>query len=106
MTTLATQLRALADQVEHLEPGRVIAELEALKFAVWTTATAPAPATATADTSAALDVDQVAARCGMSRQWLYRQARKGALPFARRLGRRLVFDEAGLRRWLERRRAG
>jgi excisionase family DNA binding protein len=40
----------------------------------------------------------------MSRDWLYREARAGRLPFARRLGRRVVFDEAGLDRWLARRR--
>jgi excisionase family DNA binding protein len=54
--------------------------------------------------SQALDVGDVAQRTGMSRGWLYREARAGRLPFARRLGRRVVFDEAALRRWLERRR--
>jgi predicted DNA-binding transcriptional regulator AlpA len=106
MANLAAELRALADRVADLDPARVVGELEALKFSVWTSVTAPAPATATADMSAALGVDAVAARTGMSTQWLYRQARAGRLPFARRIGRRLVFDEAGLRRWLEQRRAG
>jgi len=46
------------------------------------------------------------ASTGMSRGWLYREARAGRLPFARRLGRRLAFDEAGLQRWLDRRRVG
>jgi predicted DNA-binding transcriptional regulator AlpA len=103
-TDLRARIHALADQVEHLEPARVVGELEALKFEVWTNA---APAQTGSDAppvSDALDVDAVAARTGMSTQWLYRQARAGRLPFARRLGRRLVFDEAGLRRWLDRRR--
>jgi excisionase family DNA binding protein len=52
-----------------------------------------------------LTVDEVAARTGMSREWFYREARAGRLPFARRLGRRVAFDEVGLQRWLDRRRA-
>jgi excisionase family DNA binding protein len=40
----------------------------------------------------------------MSKDYIYREARAGRLPFARKHGRRLVFDEAGLQRWLERRR--
>ena len=51
-----------------------------------------------------LAVTETAARTGMSRGWLYREARAGRLPFARRIGRRSVFDEAGLNRWLTRRR--
>jgi predicted DNA-binding transcriptional regulator AlpA len=40
---------------------------------------------------------------GMSVPWLYREARAGRLPFARRIGRRLVFDRAECTRWLARR---
>jgi excisionase family DNA binding protein len=102
VTDLARQLHALADQVDTLEPGQVIGELERLKFTLWMGATAapvaqPAPSTA-------LDIDEVVKRTGMSKPYLYREARAGRLPFARRIGRRIVFDEAGLTRWLERRR--
>jgi excisionase family DNA binding protein len=100
---VVTQLRALADQLEVgvLEPAQVVGALEALKFVVWTTATAPASAAPT-DDSAALDVATAARRSGMSKDWLYREVRAGHLPFARRLGRRVVFDAAGLSRWLDR----
>ena len=40
---LAAQLRALADRVGDLKPARVVGELEALKFAVWTAATSAEP---------------------------------------------------------------
>ena len=100
MIDLAAQLHALANQVEHLEPGQVIGELERLKFTLWTGAAAPVAPPAP---STALAIAEVAQRTGMSRPWLYREARGGRLPFARRLGRRLVFDEAGLTRWLGRR---
>jgi excisionase family DNA binding protein len=53
----------------------------------------------------ALTVEDVARRTGMSVAWLYRAARAGRLPFARRIGRRLVFDPTGCDRWMARRRA-
>jgi len=53
----------------------------------------------------ALTVKDVARRTGMSVAWLYRAARAGRLRFARRIGRRLVFDEPGMQRWRERRPA-
>jgi predicted DNA-binding transcriptional regulator AlpA len=98
---LATQLHALADQVDHLKPGEVIGTLEKIKFEVWTNANS-APIAPPAPT-VALDIDEVSKRTGMSKPWLYREARADRLPFARRIGRRLVFDEAGLTRWLARR---
>jgi predicted DNA-binding transcriptional regulator AlpA len=52
-----------------------------------------------------LDVEAAAALLDVRPRWLYDRAR--VLPFARKLGgRTLRFSEAGLRRWLERRRAG
>jgi excisionase family DNA binding protein len=103
VTDIRAQLHALADQLEHLRPGEVIGTLEKLKFEVWTGANS-AP-TAPPAPSTALTVDEVAARTGMSKPWIYREARAGRLPFARKLGRRFTFDETGLVHWLERRRA-
>jgi predicted DNA-binding transcriptional regulator AlpA len=101
------RLRALADraEAEALGPGDLVGQLEALKFEVWTRAMQP-EAPAPAGPSRGLDVAAVEERTGMSKDWLYREARAGRLPFARRLGRRVVFDQAGLTRWLERRRSG
>jgi excisionase family DNA binding protein len=103
VTDLAAQLHALADQLDTLRPSEVIGTLEKLKYEVWTGANS-APAAAPTP-SAALTVDEVANRTGMSKPWIWRQARAGRLPFARRLGRRFSFEEAGLTRWLEKRRA-
>jgi len=103
----AAALRQLADRVGDLEPAELAGQLEQLRFTLWRSVMVPTPnGVDNHSVSDALDIDAVATRTGMSRQWLYRQARKGALPFARRLGRRLVFDEAGLARWLDRQRAG
>jgi excisionase family DNA binding protein len=103
---LPARLRALAAQAEAdaLAPGDLVGALEALKFEVWTAATTNHEAPAPGPSSRALAVEAVVERTGMSKDWLYREARAGRLPFARRLGRRVVFDEAGLDRWLARRR--
>ena len=48
-----------------------------------------------------LTAEQAARRIGMSRRWLYRQARAGALPFARRVSAHGVrFSARGIDRWL------
>jgi excisionase family DNA binding protein len=103
VTDLAAQLHALADQVDRLKPGEVIGTLEKIKFEVWTNA-ATVPIVSP-EPSTALGISEVSKRTGMSKPWLYREARAGRLPFARRIARRFVFDEAGLMRWLENRRA-
>ena len=75
--------------------GVVLAELEAVDAA-------GAPDIGPADRL--LDVREAAALLDVRPRWLYDRAR--TLPFARKLGgRTLRFSEAGLRRWLERRRA-
>lgn len=52
-----------------------------------------------------LRADEVAARTGLSRDYIYRHA--DAFPFTRRVGRRAVrFSEQGLDRWLRTRRKG
>jgi hypothetical protein len=50
-----------------------------------------------------LTSDEAAALLRVDRKWLYRRAR--SLPFCRRLSRKkLLFSEAGLRRWIATRR--
>lgn len=44
-----------------------------------------------------LSVQEAARRLGVSKDYLYRHARR--LPFARRIGRRLLFSAQGLERW-------
>jgi excisionase family DNA binding protein len=99
----ADRLRQLADQVETLEPAELVGQLEALKFQVWTAATNHAPAAVPTGPSRPLAVTAVAERMGMSTDYVYREARAGRLPFARRHGSRVVFDAAGLERWLAKR---
>ena len=62
-------------------------------------ATPPAISAASPEAVCWLTARQVAARTGMSTDWLYRHA--GRLPFATRVGRTLRFSADGLRRWME-----
>ena len=101
MVDLAAQLRKLLDRLPELTPAQVVGELEALRVVALQEAIRP-PVASPAPSNG-LAVADVVQRTGMSRGWLYREARKGRLPFARRHGRRVVFDEAGLVRWLDRR---
>lgn len=75
--------------------GVVLADLEAVDGNGDATTAAP---------ERLLDVEQAAALLDVRPRWLYDHAR--ALPFAKKLGgRTLRFSEAGMRRWLERKRA-
>jgi predicted DNA-binding transcriptional regulator AlpA len=98
---LAAELRALADRLPQLSPAAVVGELETLRVLAFQEAIRP-PVSSPAPSNG-LAIAAVVQRTGMSKDWLYREARAGRLPFARRLGRRVVFDETGLTRWLERR---
>jgi excisionase family DNA binding protein len=48
-----------------------------------------------------VDVREASRLLGVSQRYLYRKAR--SLPFARRIGRRLLFSRSGLERWNSRR---
>ena len=117
-TDLAT-LAADPSRVAHVAPEVVLAllgELESLRVLLWARLQAPTPAPGrrsarqgnaepAAGEDRLLTADQVAARLGVARRWVYRKA--GALPFTRRLSRgTLRFSERGLERWKETRRGG
>src|SRR5437867_1168465 len=48
-----------------------------------------------------LQVEEAARRLGVSKDWLYKNARR--LPFSVRIGRRLLFSARGLERWNQQR---
>lgn len=81
------------------DAAKLVAQCEELKFRCY----ARLQESKNGGSTEALDVESVMARTGMSKGYLYREARKGRLPFARRIGRRVTFDAAGLDRWLARR---
>ena len=62
-----------------------------------------APAAPVQQPDALLDVEEAAARLGMSRSYLYRHASR--FPFVRRVGRSLRFSVNGIENYLRQRRA-
>lgn len=98
---LAARLRDLADRVDDLGPARVVGELEAIKFMVWTANAAP-PAAPPIEKDVLLTAADVHRQTTLSARWLYRHA--DALPFTRRVGRKVLFSSSGLAKWLATRR--
>ena len=95
-----SDLHGLVEATPASELSNLIGDLEAAKAAAWArlTATPTDGRTAGPDPEARnLDITEAAKRLGMSRDWLYRHASK--LPFAVRIGRRVVFDSRALERW-------
>jgi excisionase family DNA binding protein len=114
---MSAELAALAadpGRVADVEPAALpflIGEAEALRAALWARLTAgpahvaPAPAPdANGGPDRLLKAQEAADRLGVDRRWVYRQAKAGKLPFARKLsGGTLRFSERGLEKWKERR---
>ena len=99
-----SDLRSLVEETPAPELPQLIGELETARAVAWARLTAPA-ADKQSDVSGQgarnLDITEAAARLGISKDWLYRHASE--LPFALRIGRRLVFDSVALERWNRRR---
>ena len=99
-----SDIRSLVDETPAPELPQLIGELEAARAAAWARLTAPAADKATdviGQEARNLDITEAAKRLGISKDWLYRHA--SDLPFALRIGRRLVFDSVALERWNRRR---
>ncbi len=95
-----SDLAGLVEGTPAAELPQLIGDLEAARATAWARLTAPAPdqvPPVVTHEARNLDVTEAARRLGMSREWLYRHAAE--LPFAVRIGRRLVFDSVALERW-------
>ena len=91
---------ASARQLSPAELPRLLGDLEEIKATALARLTAPAPPVQSPD--ALLDVDEAAARLGMSRSYLYRHASR--FPFVRHVGRSLRFSANGIENYLRQRR--
>jgi excisionase family DNA binding protein len=106
-------LDALLAAIAQAAPGELpalLGQLEHARAAAWARLTTPPAASEPRGSSNGdghlLDVAEAAAALGVSTKYLYREVRAHRLPFARRIGRRLRFDPAGMQRWVSRRPAG
>ena len=99
-------LTALVRDTDPADLPRLIGELAAAQAAALarlTTATL-VHGNGSADADRNLDAAEAARRLGVSKGYLYRNAKR--LPFAVRIGRRLVFSAQGLGRWSRQQRSG
>lgn len=99
---LLTTARPLGT-MDHDEVIRLLGELEALKIRIGHRLVEPAPSAAAppADPPGQLlTARQVMERLNVSRAWLYRNAKRGQLPYARRVGNSWRFDAQKLERAL------
>jgi predicted DNA-binding transcriptional regulator AlpA len=77
----------------------LVGRLEAAKATAWARLVSPAAPNGNgrADPDENLSAAAAARRLGVSVEWVYRNARR--LPFAVRIGRRVLFSADGLERW-------
>jgi predicted DNA-binding transcriptional regulator AlpA len=92
-----TPLQIVLEQARTLPPEalpRLLGDLAEIQATAHARLSAPAPAPALPDEL--LNVAQAAQKLGCSRDFLYR----GKFPFARRLGRKLMFSRVGIEEYL------
>jgi len=102
MESVRLELKPALDLARTLAPAELpglLGDLEEIRVTALARITAPA---GEARPDELLDVEQVAKRLHVSRHYLYRHHRK--FPFARRVGRKLLFSAAGLDLYLKRAR--
>jgi excisionase family DNA binding protein len=103
LADLAAQLRALADRVDDLGPARVVGELEALKFTIWTAVVPSSSPTSlpVPPEQGALSQDEAAEAYHIPLRTLRRLTRTGRLP-SYQLGRNRMIRPADLDHYLAR----
>jgi predicted DNA-binding transcriptional regulator AlpA len=87
----------LAEKVSLEEVAAFLGELEQIRVTALARLSSPAAAS---EPDELLDVGATAKRLGVSQDYLYRHQRK--FPFARRIGRKLLFSSSGLSKFLAR----
>ncbi len=88
----------LAEKLSLEEVAAFLGELEQIRVTALTRLSSPVVAS---QPDELLDVCATAKRLGVSHDYLYRHQRK--FPFARRIGRKLLFSSVGLEKFLARR---
>jgi excisionase family DNA binding protein len=63
----------------------------------------PTQATTTTMADENLSADEAARRLGVSKEWVYKNAKGKKLPFTVTIGRRVLFSARGLERWSQQR---
>jgi len=90
-------LERLIAQAPPDDLPRLVGDFEAARAAAWSRMLAPRAPAAEAGPDQNLSVEEAASRLGLSKDYLYRHADR--LPFALRIGRKLLFSARGLEKW-------
>lgn len=96
---MRAELEGILESARQLAPAelpRLLGDLEEIKATALARLAAPVAPVQQPD--ALLDVEEAAARLGMSRSYLYRHASR--FPFVRRVGRSLRFSTNGIENYL------
>jgi excisionase family DNA binding protein len=97
---LLAQLDRVIGETATVDLPRLIGDLERVKTQALLRMTAPAASVAPSQPpDENLSAKEAARRLGVSRDFLYKATKARRLPFAIRIGRRVVFDPRGLDRW-------
>ena len=102
---MTADLVALVHEAPREDLPTLIGQLETAKAIAWARLSAPPSSAADrcVDPDRNLSAAEAASRLGVSKVYLYRNA--STLPFARRIGRRVVFSARGLEKWSRDQRA-
>jgi predicted DNA-binding transcriptional regulator AlpA len=98
---MRVSLTAALNEARTLAPPelpRLLGDLEEIRAVAIARLSSPAIETRPDEL---LDVEQAAARLHVSQAYLYRSARR--FPFARRIGRKLLFSSVGIDKYLSKR---
>jgi excisionase family DNA binding protein len=90
-------LERLIAQAPPEDLPRLVGDFEAARAAAWSRMLAPRALAADSAQDQNLSVEEAASRLGVSKDYLYRHADR--LPFALRIGRKLLFSARGLEKW-------
>jgi predicted DNA-binding transcriptional regulator AlpA len=99
--TMTPELQALLKVAQNLtsdELPRLLGDLETVRAIAWSRLTLPKPVNREAR-GELLDVDEAAARLGMSASYLYRNHKR--FSFSRRVGRALRFSSEGIDSYIQ-----
>jgi hypothetical protein len=84
-----------AKELPVAELPALLGQIEEIRVTALARLTAPGPAP---QSDELLDVDEAARKLGMSKDYLYRN--HAALPFTRRMGKRLLFSSVGIEKYI------
>jgi predicted DNA-binding transcriptional regulator AlpA len=98
MNDALTALERAARSADLGQVPGLVGELERIRAIAWARLVSAPALPHSGSSDQLLTAQEVSSRTTLSVPWLYRHA--DALPFTRRLGRKVAFSEVGMAKWL------